>query len=73
MPTHDGGRLCADTGECEGLCLATLTSAQRDLVKQWTHGRQKLKILGKCTAYSPVFGCMAIVKEGFVTGIMCRD
>ena len=73
MPTHDAGRPCADDGECEGLCLAALTPAQRDLVKKWTHGRQKLQILGKCTAYSPVFGCMAVVKEGFVTGIMCRD
>lgn len=73
MPTYDAGRTCADDGECEGLCLAELTPAQRDLVKKWTGGRQKLQVLGKCTAYAPVFGCMAIVKQGFVTGIMCRD
>lgn len=73
IPTHDGGRLCADTGECEGLCLAALTPAQRDLVKKWTGGRQKLQVLGKCTPYAPIFGCMAIVREGFVTGIRCQD
>jgi hypothetical protein len=73
LPSHDAGRPCADDGECEGLCLADLTPAQRDLIRKWTHGRQKLETLGKCTAYSPVFGCMAIVNEGFVTGIMCRD
>ena len=73
VPTHDAGRICADTGECEGLCLAALTPAQRDLVKKWTHGREKLQVLGKCTPYAPMFGCMAIVKEGFVTGLMCLD
>ena len=69
IPTHDGGRICADTGECEGLCLAALTPAQRDLVTK----RQKLQILGTCTPSTPIFGCMAIVKEGFVTGLLCRD
>jgi len=69
IPTHDAGRVCADTGECEGLCLAALTPAQRDLVIK----RQKLQVLGKCTPHMPVFGCMAIVKEGFVTGLLCRD
>lgn len=73
MPTHDGGRLCADTLECEGLCLAALTPAQRDLAQQWIRLRQKQQMLGKCTPSAPVFGCMAIVREGFVTGIMCRD
>jgi hypothetical protein len=75
MPTHDGGRLCADTGECEGLCLAALTSAQFDLVTGWrgTRQKQKLQIFGKCTPSVPIFGCMAIVREGFVTGIRCQD
>lgn len=69
MPTRDGGRPCADTGECEGLCLAALTPAQRNLVQK----RQKLEVLGTCTPHTPIFGCMAIVKQGFVTGIECRD
>lgn len=69
VPTQDGGRICADTAECEGLCLAALTPAQRDLVNK----RQKLRLLGKCTPAVPVFGCMAIVKEGIVTGLLCAD
>jgi len=69
IPTHDGGRICGDTGECEGLCLAALTPAQRDLLIK----RQKLQLLGKCTPAVPLFGCMAIVKQGFVTGLLCRD
>lgn len=69
MPTHDGGRVCADVGECEGLCLAALTPAQRDLLRK----RIKLELLGKCTPASPVFGCMALVKAGFVSGLLCKD
>jgi hypothetical protein len=69
MPTHDGGRPCADNGECEGLCLAEPTPEQRQLILK----RQRLQLLGTCTPYVPVFGCMAIVNQGFVTGIMCRD
>jgi len=69
IPTHDGGRVCADVGECEGLCLAALTPAQRDLLRK----HEKLEIPGKCTPSSPVFGCMALVKEGFVSGLLCKD
>jgi hypothetical protein len=69
MPTHDGGQVCADTDECEGLCLAALTPAQRDLLRK----HQKLELLGKCTPHMPVFGCMAIVKAGFVPGLLCAD
>jgi hypothetical protein len=35
--------------------------------------RQKLQVLGKCTPLVPIFSCMAIVKEGFVTGLLCAD
>jgi len=69
MPTRDGGRVCGDAGECEGLCLAALTPAQRDQLRK----RQKLQLLGTCTPHVPVFGCMAIVKQGVVSGLMCRD
>src|SRR5450759_300724 len=67
MPTRDGGRVCADVGECEGLCLAALTPAQRDLLRKY----EKLELLGKCTPVSPVFGCMALVKAGIVSGLLC--
>jgi hypothetical protein len=69
MPTHDGGHVCADTGECEALCLAALTPAQRDLLGN----RRKLKLLGKCATVAPLFGCLAIVNQGYVTGLECRD
>jgi hypothetical protein len=70
MPTHDGGRLCGDSTECEGMCLAAPTPEQRELIAL---KRQKLEMLGKCTAYRPMFGCMYIVRQGLVGGRLCRD
>jgi hypothetical protein len=69
VPTTDGGRVCADTDECEGYCLAKPTPAQMDQIT----ARNKLEILGTCTPYHPSFGCMAVVREGYVSGILCRD
>jgi hypothetical protein len=70
VPTHDAGRICGDNGECEGMCLADLTQVERDKLR-----REKviLSKLGRCTPYVQVFGCMAIVKKGHVTGLVCRD
>jgi hypothetical protein len=34
VPTHDGGRTCADIEECEGTCLASLTREQIDLLRK---------------------------------------
>jgi hypothetical protein len=69
MPTSDAGRVCTDDGECEGHCLANPNPVQHDLPKQ----RRTLAMMGACTPHRPVFGCMAIVKKGFVTGLECRD
>ncbi len=69
VPTRDGGRACSDTDECEGECLAKLSSGQRTKITN----RQKLRIDGVCTPYIPVFGCAAIVNKGYVTSILCRD
>lgn len=69
MPTRDGGRVCADIGECEDVCLAALTPEQRDLLRK----RVRLDILGKCTPSTPVFGCMALVRAGVVSGLLCKD
>lgn len=68
-PTHDGGRPCADTDECEGFCLAPLTPKQREMLK----GRRRIAIMGQCTPYVPVFGCMARVEQGYVSGLFCAD
>jgi hypothetical protein len=70
VPTRDGGRTCGDTEECEGMCVADLTPAERN---QLSRMRVALTKLGHCTPYSPVFGCMAIVRKGRLTGLTCGD
>lgn len=69
LPTIDGGRFCADAGECEGTCVAELTPDERDRVKRG----QSVPSAGTCTSTIPAVGCMAIVEQGFVNGIMCLD
>ncbi len=68
MPTRDGGRICADGGECDGACVATLTPEQRRLMST-----RRVPALGRCTTHTPVFGCRAFVTAGYVTGILCVD
>jgi hypothetical protein len=29
--------------------------------------------MGQCTHYVPVFGCMARVEQGYVSGLFCAD
>lgn len=70
VPTRDGGRVCGDNDECEGMCLADLTSAERGKVMR---ERQVLVMLGRCTPQKPVFGCLAVVEKGQVKGVLCRD
>lgn len=70
VPTNDGGRVCGDNDECEGMCLADLTSAERNRV---IRERRVLVTLGHCTRQKPVFGCLAVVERGQVKGVLCRD
>lgn len=69
VPTRDGGRVCGDTGECEGECLAALSPEQ----KQQLRAHRPVTTLGTCTPRVPVFGCQAVVRMGSVTTIICRD
>lgn len=69
VPTRDGGRICGDDGECEGSCLADLTPAERAAAMKG----ETINRLGRCTGESPVFGCMAVVREGGRASILCRD
>jgi hypothetical protein len=69
VPTRDAGRTCDDNDECEGYCLAALSRLQIDLVRQ----KRSIPVQGACTPHMPVFGCIAIVRQGWVRSIMCRD
>ena len=69
MRTHDGGMACADSGECEGRCLAEPTPTQLAALRE----RKTLELMGTCSTRNPVFGCMAEVRKGYVKGLICRD
>jgi hypothetical protein len=70
LPTGDAGRTCGDGGECEGTCLAALSEAERDAVMR---RHQTIVTTGQCSPAIPLVGCLAIVREGVVSGIVCYD
>ena len=69
VPTGDAGRVCGDGGECEGVCLADPTSAERARIAAGT----PIALTGRCSERRPVFGCMYRVEAGMVRGRLCAD
>jgi hypothetical protein len=70
LPTGDGGKVCTDTHECEGMCLAELSPAERD---QIVKNKVPLATQGKCTSWKIVVGCIARIENGKVGTILCID
>lgn len=71
LPTRDAGRVCADSGECEGLCAADVSPGERDALVQ---GRGTvIERAGRCTSRVPVVGCHAKVERGVVRRVLCLD
>ena len=69
LPTFDSGKECSDSSQCEGSCIAELSSEEERKVEQGTIIYTK----GKCTARIVVFGCRPHVDDGKVFGILCMD
>ena len=70
LPTKDAGKICSDSNECEGACIAEL--AKEDYKKVWEE-RRTIRTKGKCTPWVIVVGCQARVQNGKVKGILCVD
>jgi hypothetical protein len=70
MPARDAARICGDADECDSTCLARLSQAQIDRLRQTG---ATLTTLGRCATVYPVFGCLAIVEKGQVHGLLCLD
>lgn len=75
LPTRDAGRICADSGECEGLCIAELSSEERDRLMHNHRTNVDMRIVrgGKCASHIPVVGCHAKVELGVVRHVVCYD
>ncbi|MBU0762373.1 MAG: hypothetical protein KKD39_05055, partial [Candidatus Altiarchaeota archaeon] len=52
LKTKDGGRICMDSSECEGICIAELTPEERKKAQN-----SKIKATGKCSEYMKKAGC----------------
>jgi len=70
LPTSDAGKVCSDSSECEGGCVANLSRADQDRI---TRDKAVIETQGKCTPWRIVVGCMALVTDGKVRGILCVD
>lgn len=53
----DGGKVCTDTDQCEGICLATKDAVDGAIEK------------GNCSAYLSNFGNIKQLKKGIVENI----
>ncbi len=71
LPARDAGRVCADSGECEGLCAAEVSPGERDAL---VRGRGTvIERAGRCAPRLPVVGCHAKVERGVVRRVVCLD
>ena len=55
--TNDGGKVCTDSSQCEGMCLADSENAKE----------------GRCTEHNLTLGCLNKVENGKVQGTICVD
>jgi len=68
LPTIDAGKICKDSKDCEGACIADLNDVDFEKAKTGV-----IYTEGKCTQYRLNVGCHPFVSEGKVEGIMCLD
>ncbi|MEZ5841859.1 MAG: hypothetical protein R3D02_16055 [Hyphomicrobiales bacterium] len=69
MPAGDAGRVCGDSGECEGMCLADLTDEDQSRLRR----HQPVAKTGYCSRTLQVVGCVAPVTRGRIEGRLCID
>jgi hypothetical protein len=70
LPAPDAGRVCNDSSECAGLCLANLSPEEQERVRRQG---TPIQTSGKCSNWVIVVGCVAVVENGQVKNILCLD
>lgn len=75
LPTRDAGRPCADSDECEGLCVAKLSPEERERLmrNRGPDSGPGLVRPGACTPRIPVVGCQPKMEQGRVRYLICLD
>ena len=70
LPTSDAGKICSDSSECQGSCIAELSKEDLDKV---SGQNDFVYTKGKCSRWKITAGCNAFVKDGKVENILCVD
>ncbi|MBI5032993.1 MAG: hypothetical protein HZB51_20925 [Chloroflexi bacterium] len=70
LPTPDAGKVCSDSSDCAGMCIANLSQTDYDRV--WKD-KTVIQTNGKCTPWRITVGCVPQVTNGKVQGILCID
>jgi len=68
LSTTDGGKVCDNSDQCEGVCLAELSN---DDLRKGMSGKF-FRTNGRCSDWIKVVGCRAYVFRGWAT-VVCVD
>ncbi|MDD2913089.1 MAG: hypothetical protein PHH17_02405 [Candidatus Pacebacteria bacterium] len=69
LPTSDAIKNCYNESDCEGSCIAKLSSEEEIRVKKG----ESIEKTGKCSMWLNTYGCNAFVNDGKVSAILCVD
>lgn len=70
LPTSDAGKRCSNKSDCEGSCIAELSTEDEAKLKV---SKEVLTLDGICTPYIFNVGCHPFVSNGKIDGITCVD
>ena len=70
LPTSDAGKICTDSSQCEGPCIANITQEQYSALIET---QVPISATGYCSSWMTSAGCNAYVEDGMVNGIFCVD
>lgn len=69
LATTDGGTECSNGVQCQGYCATELS----EIYDQFIVDGQSVETNGVCSVNIFKYGCLALVEEGWVNGIICID
>ena len=69
LPTADDGTECNNSAECEGDCIADLSTEEMDVASSGG----VVETSGMCTSWKLTIGCLPYVEDGKVENIICVD
>lgn len=71
IPASDAGKICNDSGECQGSCIAALSEKEYNALR--SERGKSIRTNGACSSWLIIVGCLPVVENGRVNGILCVD